>query len=138
MKYLALLIIPGLFSCQSNSTDKQTAAKADADSALYAPMVLPLTDSLEQFPDNADLHFRRALLLFNTDPALAQKDFEKAAQLKPTVTDFWAGAGEAALLVEDYKKAVGFFEQALKTSPSYPYLEYRLATAFIENKQYRQ
>lgn len=138
MKYLAFLIIPILFSCQSNSTDQQAAAKADADSALYAPMVLPLTDSLKTFPDNADLHFRRALLLFNTDPALAEKDFEKAAQLKPAVTDYWAGAGEAAILVEDYKKAVGFFEKALQTSPSYPYLEYRLATALIENKQYRQ
>jgi tetratricopeptide (TPR) repeat protein len=138
MKYLALFIIPILFSCQSSSTDQQAAAKADADSALYAPMVLPLTDSLRTFPDNADLHFRRALLLFNTDPALAQQDFEKAAKLKPTVTDYWAGAGETALLTEDYKKSVGFFEKALQTHPSYPYLEYRLATALIENKQYRQ
>lgn len=136
MKYLALLFIPILFSCQTG-TEKQ-ADKADADSALYAPMVLPLTDSLLQFPDNADLHFRRALLLFNTDPTLAQKDFEKAAQLKPTVTDFWAGAGETALLTGDYKKAVTNFQKALENAPSYPYLEYRLATAFIENKQYEQ
>jgi tetratricopeptide (TPR) repeat protein len=138
MKYLALLLIPILYSCQSNSTGQQDADKADADSALYAPMVLPLTDSLSTFPNDADLHFRRALLLFNTDPALAQKDFEKAAKLKPQVTDYWAGAGEAAILVEKYPQAVANFEKALKTSPHYPYLEYRLATALIENKQYKK
>jgi tetratricopeptide (TPR) repeat protein len=138
MKYLALLWIPILFSCQSNSSGQQDAETADADSALYAPMVLPLTDSLTQFPNDADLHFRRALLLFNTDPALAQKDFEKAASIKPNVTDYWAGAGEAAILVEKYPQAVANFEKALKTSPSYPYLEYRLATALIENKQYKR
>jgi tetratricopeptide (TPR) repeat protein len=136
MKYLALLFIPILFACHSNSGEQTN--KSSADSALYDVLVLPLTDSLRQFPNDADLHFRRGLLLFNTDLALALKDFEQAAALKPTVTDFWAGAGEASLMLEDYKKAVSHFEKALQTSPGYPYLEYRLATALIEDKQYNR
>ena len=138
MKYLAIFALPILFSCNSNTTDQQASHSADADSALYAPMILPLTDSLSKFPDNADLHFRRALLLFNTDPGLAQKDFEKAAHLKPGVADYWAGAGEAAILVGDYKQSVANFEKALHLSPHYAYLQYRLATALIENKQYKR
>lgn len=136
MKYLALFSLPILFACNSSSTEH--SAEASADSALYAPMIQPLTDSLNKFPDNADLHFRRALLLFNTDPALAQKDFEKAANLKPTVPDYWAGAGEAAILTGKYKEAVANFQKAQHLAPKYAYLQYRLATALIEDKQYKR
>jgi tetratricopeptide (TPR) repeat protein len=136
MKYLLLLSLPVLFSCQSGNSGQDTTS-AGADSALYAPMVQPLTDSIAQFPKNEGLYFRRALLLFNTDPALSLKDFEKAAHLKPDVTDFWAGAGEAAIILEQYPLAIAHFRRALKTSPGYPYLEYRLAIALIENKQYK-
>ncbi|TWV99474.1 tetratricopeptide repeat protein [Chitinophaga pinensis] len=135
MKYLFLLSIPFLICCHSGKQG-ESVQKNGADSALYAAMVLPLTDSIAQFPENEALYFRRALLLFNTDPVLAQKDFEKAAQLKPAVTDFWAGAGEAALVLEHYPQAIAHFEKALQTAPGYPYLQYRLATALIENKQY--
>lgn len=136
MKYLALLLLPVLFSCQSGTPAQQDTGATGADSSLYTELVLPLTDSIRQFPGNEGLYFRRALMLFNTDPALAQKDFEKAAQLKPTVTDFWAGAGEAALVQEKYPQAIIFFRKALETAPGYPYLQYRLATAMIDNRQY--
>jgi tetratricopeptide (TPR) repeat protein len=136
MKYLFLLSIPFFFACHSDKPGQQRAQQ-DADSSLYAPMVLPLTDSIAQFPKDEALYFRRALLLFNTDPLLSLKDFEKAAELKPEVTDFWAGAGEAALVLEKYPQAIVHFERALKTAPGYPYLQYRLATALIENKQYK-
>lgn len=135
MKYLILILsLPVLFSCQSDTTNQQDTK--GADSSLYTEMVLPLTDSIRQFPNNEGLYFRRALMLFNTDPALAQKDFEKAAQLKPAVTDFWAGAGEAALILERYPQAIAHFQKALEIAPGYPYLQYRLAAAMIDNKQY--
>lgn len=136
MKYLSLLSIVFLFSCHTGQTSEQNGQN-DADTALYAPMVLPLTDSIKQFPKEEGLYFRRALMLFNTDPKLALKDFEKAAELKPEVTDFWAGAAEAGLVLENYPVAVKNFEKALQTAPSTPYLEYRLAIALIENKQYQ-
>lgn len=139
MKYLlffTLTII--LYACGTGTPGEKAAQSTDADSALYAPLILPLTDSINLLPGNADLHFRRALLLFNTDPVLAQKDFEKAAELKPATTDYWAGAGESALMNENYTQAVVYFEKALHTSPGYSYLQYRLATALIENKQYHR
>jgi tetratricopeptide (TPR) repeat protein len=134
MKYLAFFALPILFSCNNQGENATNAA----DSALYAPMIKPLTDSLAKTPDNPDIHFRRALLLFNTDPRLAQLDFEKAAQLKPGVADFWAGAGEAALLTENNKDAVANFEKALALSPKYGYLQYRLATALIRDGAYKR
>lgn len=121
-------------ACQHAGTRQPTAGSND--SALYSDIIRPVTDSIKQFPDNAELYYRRALLLFNTDPRLALADFEKAASITPANTDYWAGAGEAALLTDDYKKAASNFRQALTTAPGYTYLEYRLATAWIETKQY--
>lgn len=136
MKYLSILLLSvGALAC-NNAGTRQPAAISAADSALQSDIVKPVTDSIRQFPDNPGLYYRRALLLFNTNPALAQADFEKAAKLVPSGTDYLAGAGEAALIVNDYKKAADYFRQALTTAPGYTYLEYRLATALIENKAY--
>lgn len=136
MKYLSiLLLLAGAVACNNGGT-RQPAATANADTVLQSDIIRPVTDSIRQFPDNPELYYRRALLLFNTNPALAQADFEKAAKLTPANTDYWAGAGEAALMVNDYKKAADYFRQALTTAPGYTYLQYRLATALIENKAY--
>ncbi|MGO4290446.1 tetratricopeptide repeat protein [Chitinophaga sp. RAB17] len=136
MKYLSiLLLLVGALAC-NNAGTRQPAAAGNADTVLQSDIIRPVTDSIRQFPDNPELYYRRALLLFNTNPAFAQADFEKAAKLMPANTDYWAGAGEAALIVNDYKKAAGYFQQALTTAPGYTYLEYRLATALIENKSY--
>jgi len=136
MKYLPLLFLLLCLACQQSGTRQQ--ADKPGDSVLHSPLLLPLTDSIRQFPDNANLYFRRALLLFNTDPALALNDFEKAAQLDPKATDHWAGAGEAALVTEQYEKAGNFFEKALQTVPGNTYLQYRLATAWIEKGHYER
>jgi tetratricopeptide (TPR) repeat protein len=130
MKYLPLLLLLLCLACQDRSANQQTGQAGD--SVLRSPLVLPLTDSIRQFPDNATLYFRRGMLLFNTDPGLAQADFEKAAELEPKATDHWAGAGEAALVTEKYEKAAAYFEKALQTVPGNAYLQYRLATAWIE------
>lgn len=136
MKYLPLLFLLLCLACQQKGTRRE--ADKPGDSVLHSALLLPLTDSIRQFPDNANLYFRRGLLLFNTDPALALNDFEQAAQLDPKATDHWAGAGEAALVTEQYEKAAGHFEQALHTLPGNPYLQYRLATAWIEKGHYKR
>ncbi|RFS26443.1 hypothetical protein DVR12_01245 [Chitinophaga silvatica] len=135
MKYLPVLILlMGAAAC-NNAGTRQPVVES-VDSALYSDIVRPVTDSIQQFPEKPELYYRRALLLFNTDPKLSLIDFEKAASLSPTTTDYWAGAGEAALVINDFKKAAVNFQHALTNSPGYTYLEYRLATAWIENKQY--
>lgn len=138
MKYLPILLLfVGAQACNNAGTRQQnTASRPDA--VLYSDIIRPVTDSISQFPNHPDLYYHRALLLFNTNPALAQADFEKAASLMPENTDYWAGAGEAALIVNDYKKAAVNFQKALATAPGYTYLEYRLGTALIENKQYAE
>lgn len=135
MKYLAILFLTACLSCQSG-THRQAVTTA-ADTVLYSPLIVPYTDSIQQFPEKHELYYRRGLLLFNTHPKLAQTDFEKAGALAPAITDYWAGAGEAALLNNEYSKAVAHFQQALQTAPGYGYLQYRLATAMVENQSYK-
>jgi tetratricopeptide (TPR) repeat protein len=136
MKYLPLLFLLLCLACGGSGSRQQ--ADKPGDSVLHSPLLLPLTDSIRQFPGNANLYFRRGMLLFNTDPGLALNDFEKAAELDPKATDHWAGAGEAALVTEQYEKAGTFFEKALHTVPGNTYLQYRLATAWIEKGHYER
>lgn len=145
MKYTArvLPLLLVLTACQSHqqpatatTTTTAAAVPVNADSALYAPDVAPLTDSIKMFPTASSLYYRRGLALFNTQPSLALADLEKAASLNPRVPDFPAAAGEAAINNSLYPKAIGYFRQALTLSPNDYYLKYRLALALIENKQY--
>ncbi|HEY0272271.1 MAG TPA: tetratricopeptide repeat protein [Chitinophaga sp.] len=141
MKYTAclLLLLTTITACrQKQPPAQQTAAlpAATNDSALYAPEVAPLTDSIQRFPTASSLYYRRGLLLFNTQPALALADLEKAASLNTSVPDFAAAAGEAAINNELYPKAIAWFRKAIALSPADAYLQYRLALALIENKDY--
>lgn len=137
MKYLPILVaMAGVVAC--NNQHQKPEQQSGADSVLYSDIIRPVTDSIQRFPDQDALYYRRALLLFNTNPNLAQLDFEKAASLKPANPDYWAGAGEAALLENHYDKAEHHFSQALANAPTYTYLQYKLATAMLENKHIAQ
>ncbi|MBV8251697.1 MAG: tetratricopeptide repeat protein [Chitinophaga sp.] len=138
MRKLTILVLGLAMGACNNSSQPTTQhqATASADSVLYSDIIRPITDSLQQFPQNHALYYRRALLLFNTHPDMAQKDFEQAAKLDSANTDYWAGAGEAALVAGNHQTAAHLFSRALQTAPNYPYLQYKLATAMVENKQY--
>ncbi|UYQ94730.1 tetratricopeptide repeat protein [Chitinophaga horti] len=137
MKYpiYASLLLAGALAAGCNNHQPKEQAAAGPDTLLYTPLVKPLTDSIAQFPKQHELYYRRGLALFNDAPELALKDFQSAAQLNPTYTDYWATSGEAALVMEQYKDAAIAFEQALKTAPQHPYIQYKLAIALIENGQ---
>ncbi|RAJ06869.1 tetratricopeptide repeat protein [Chitinophaga skermanii] len=122
-----------MVSC--NDAPKTASTLQTADTVLQSATIKPITDSIINFPQKHDLYFKRALLLFNDEPHLALQDFEKAAALEPKNPDYLAGAGEAALVTGEYKKAVQHFSTALQLMPNYGYLQYKLAISLIENKE---
>lgn len=140
MKFLRniSLLLSGALALACNNQPQQQAAKptSSPDSILYSALVKPLTDSIALFPKQHNLYYRRGLQLFNDAPELALSDFQAAARLNPTYTDYWATTGEAALVTEKYKDAVTAFRQALVTAPMHPYLQYKLGIALIEDKNY--
>lgn len=137
MRKLTILALGlAIVSCQQQQAHNSQRQESAADSVLNEDIVQPVTDSLQQFPDNHQLYYRRALLLFNTHPELALKDFQQAAKLDTANTDYWAGAGEAALVTGNHQLAAQLFSKALTTAPGYPYLQYKLAIAQVEEKHY--
>ncbi|MBV7531503.1 lipopolysaccharide assembly protein LapB [Chitinophaga sp. sic0106] len=137
MRKLTILAIGlAIVACNQQQAHNSQQQEPTVDSVLHADIIQPITDSLQQFPDNHQLYYRRALLLFNTHPELALKDFQQAATLDAGNTDYWAGAGEAALVTGNNKLAADLFTKALGTAPGYPYLQYKLAIAQVEEKQY--
>ncbi|NIG54260.1 lipopolysaccharide assembly protein LapB [Chitinophaga sp. Cy-1792] len=142
MRRLTILALGlAISACNNNNKDNKNSQQqqnAAADSVYYSDIIRPVTDSLEKFPDNPPLYYRRALLLFNTHPELSLKDFEKAAALDTANVEYWAGAGEAALASSNNKKAAELFTRALKGAPEYSYLRYKLATAQVLDKHYQQ
>ncbi|MFB6457340.1 tetratricopeptide repeat protein [Chitinophaga sp. Hz27] len=142
MRRLTILALGLAITACNNNNNKEThnsqQQDAAADSVYYSDIIRPVTDSLEKFPDNPPLYYRRALLLFNTHPELSLKDFEKAAALDTANVEYWAGAGEASLATGNNKKAIDLFSRALKGAPEYSYLRYKLASALVEDKQYPQ
>ena len=73
MSRLLLILTFLYFSC---------ANETETDSILNDPPFNILTDSIRQIPQNADLYYRRGVLLYqNEEKHLAEADLEKAWEL---------------------------------------------------------
>lgn len=93
-----------------------------------------LTDSIEEDPKDADLYFRRAVMLNSRQqvmPALA--DFRKAWTLDPQ-EKYALGVGNIWLTAQP-DSAVAFVERALNELPKSLFLKLLLARAYEANKQ---
>ncbi|HTQ27405.1 MAG TPA: tetratricopeptide repeat protein [Puia sp.] len=76
-----ILTLLAILSCHSGSN--RVAASPD-QAVLNSPLLAPLNDSINRFPDNAQLYFRRAeLLSLNNAHEAAAKDYKKSWELAP-------------------------------------------------------
>lgn len=122
--FLASCISILLFSCTDNSSEQSILEEA--------PYKI-LTDSIRQFPNQANLYYNRGTLLYKNDQKdLAKTDIEKAWKLSPSE--------EYALsLVTIYREknadsAIAFIQQALQKIPQSIALEVSLARGFQQKK----
>jgi len=105
---------------------------AEKESAvLNQPPFAPLTDSIKSAPNNAELYYKRGVLLYSEkEPNLARADIEKAWNLHP--------AEEYALsLYRLYKEksidsALVFLEKTLAKNENYLSLQVALAKTYLE------
>lgn len=107
---------------------------SNEDQLLQQQPFAALTDSISQAPDNADLYYRRGLLLRQSDePALAEKDFRKAWQLQPNEDH---AIGVARFLIgRNNDSAVTFLEDAVKKVPESLVLQVSLARGYQQKQQ---
>lgn len=126
--YIAAIIL--LFtSCKSSTPASRY------DQILENPPFVILTDSLEQFPDDDALYFRRAVLLNSNDlPEPALDDFRKAWSL---VKDERYAYGISNLLLEkNADSALVFLKDALLELPASYLLQLTLAKAYYAKNKY--
>ena len=89
----------------------------------------PLTDSLQQLPDDAGLYYRRGSLLYGANQkALAEADLKKAWNLQPT--EAHALSVVTVLVDKNPDSALIFINDALKTLPTSVSLQMALARGY--------
>lgn len=109
-----------LASCNNNT---ETAG------VLNEPPFAPLTDSLQQQPNNAGLYYRRGSLLYGADQkALAEADLKKAWSLQPT--EAHALSVVTVLVNKAPDSAIQFINSALQTLPKSVSLQMALARGY--------
>jgi tetratricopeptide (TPR) repeat protein len=118
-----------LVSCSNN-----TASDLEV---LSQPPFDKLTDSIRQSPQNADLYYRRGILLYsNQQPAYAEQDIRTAWQLAPK--EEYALSMTTLLREKSTDSALVFLQQALKKLPNSIALQIGLARGYQKKKQYDQ
>ncbi|MGN6165507.1 MAG: tetratricopeptide repeat protein [Flavisolibacter sp.] len=119
--FFFLLLSLAFIACNSN--------EEDSDSVLSQPPFVRLTDSIQQSPKDAGLHFRRGILLYqNNQTAYAEQDFKKAWQLQPD--EEYALSLAAILKNKNADSALFFLEEATHKLPNSVALQIGLARGY--------
>ena len=89
----------------------------DGHTVLNQPPYNSLTDSINRFPSNAGLHYRRGVLLFNADQLnYAKEDLRKAFELEPS--EVYALSVVTVLKKSSTDSALLFINEALQKLPN--------------------
>lgn len=121
---LTLMVATMLFSCADNN--EATGILAEAPFA-------PLTDSLQQQPQDAGLYYRRGSLLYQANhKALAQADLQQAWRLQPT--EAHALSVVTVLAEKNADSAIRFINTALQTLPNSVALQMALARGYQQKE----
>jgi tetratricopeptide (TPR) repeat protein len=124
--YLLMATALILASC---SNDQQAA-----DPLLSQQPYASLTDSIRQFPKNAELYYRRGGLLYsNNQVAEAKTDIRKAWELDPK--EEYALSMTTILRAGNIDSAMAFIQEALKKTPNSIALQIGLARGYQQKGQ---
>lgn len=116
--FLTILFI----ACTNNDTN---------DAFLQQPPFKPLTDSIQQQPDNASLYYKRGVLLYeNNQLNYAEQDTRKAWDLEHNET--YALGVAQVLAKKNTDSAIAFLQQSVQTLPNSIALKISLAKQLHE------
>ncbi len=109
----------------------------DDEHVLQKPPFDKLTDSIQEWPGNAELYYRRGSLLFkNEHTDFAKEDFRKAWSLEPNETHALSLAN--ILAQKNADSAILFLQLALQKLPQTIALQISLARAYRQKKEYEK
>lgn len=139
LSYLMLFAISLMTACHSGKKNNtaQTAPELYSDSLLHSESLKPITDSINQFPDSANLYFERGNKLYMMKEFdLAGKDIQKAIALNPMKTDYLIALGEIGLSQNRFASASEAFRNALRLEPQNLMARLQLCFSLYQQKDY--
>lgn len=106
-----------------------------ADNGLLSDQpYAPLTDSIQQQPEDAGLYYRRGAMLYAAEQkALAEKDLKRAWQLQPV--EAHALSVVTVLVDKHADSAIQFIQDALKVLPKSVSLQIALARGYQQKQE---
>lgn len=122
MRKFLLFLLPLAFLAACNNEESN-------DAVLAQPPFDLLTDSIRQAPGNAELYFRRGVLLYqNNQPSYAEADLKKAWQLHPK--EEYALSLTTILKAKHPDSALLFLQEASQKLPNSIALQIGLARGY--------
>lgn len=122
MRTVLMMFLPLYFlACTNNETGD--------NSVLSRPPFNQLTDSIAKAPQNADLYYRRGVLLYqNAQASYAEEDIKKAWQLAPK--EEYALSLTTLLKEKSQDSAISFLQKAVQQLPGSIALQIGLARGY--------
>lgn len=128
MKYLLWTLLPLSFLIACSDAAEQ------GDKLLTQPPFQSLTDSIQQFPKNPELYYRRGVLLYqNSQVRYAEKDLRTAWNLQPK--EEYALSMTTLLRQKSPDSAIVFLDKALQKLPNSISLQIGLARGYQNKNQ---
>lgn len=128
---LALTGFLFLMSCGSSAENQQQRIPE----AYKNPFVAPLTQLIEQSPDNPQNYFDRALALAKLQAdSLAIVDFYKAIEMDSSNLAYKKAFADFLFEIKNFNQAKHFYEEILNAKPQDPKTELALLQTYINLK----
>jgi len=126
---LAFLII--IFSCGGcGGSDK--ANNTEESDILRKPFLKAISDSIRQFPKNADLYLRRAILLSRADAhEIANADYKKSWELNPSKENALQYAANLAIIGRPVER-LKLLQECIRKFPDVPEFKRLMGEAYVE------
>lgn len=124
-------------SGNKNSTASEAISVSHSDSLFQSERLKSLTDSINKFPDSANLYFERSGMLYvMKEYDLAGKDIQKAINLNPMRVDFFIALGEIQITENHFPLAADAFRKALTLDPKNRMARLQLCFSLFNQKDY--
>jgi tetratricopeptide (TPR) repeat protein len=142
-----ILLLPAalffLSACHHKSGDKnntvpEAVSAQYSDSLFQSEKLKTISDSINKFPDSANLYFERSGMLYvMKEYDLAGKDIQKAIALDPMRVDFFIALGEIQITENHFPNAAKAFREALNLDSKNRMARLQLCFSLFNQKDYQ-
>lgn len=129
---LYLLFILIIFISCAGCGGSETRGTPEQSDILKKPIFASINDSIKQFPQNADLYMRRAIMLSRNDAhEIANADFKKSWELSPTKENALQYAANLAIIGRPAER-LKFLQSCIGKFPEVAEFKRLTGEAYIE------